>query len=88
MGYVVTHTYAVLKVSPETYNEIRGRLAAAGYAGQFHDKADGEVIDMHGIALQSAHPEPAPGPILLPEPREPYPAAPDVKINTEAFLRD
>lgn len=54
----MTHTYAILKVSPETYNEIRGKLAAAGYGDQFHDKATGEVIDMHGIALQSTPPAP------------------------------
>lgn len=48
------YTYAILKVSPETYQEIRDKLAAAGYQHAFHDDdGDGEVIDMHGIALQA-----------------------------------
>ena len=46
-----THTYAVLEVSPAAYREIRGALEAAGYAHAFHQGGDGEVIDMHGIAL-------------------------------------
>lgn len=48
-----THTYAFLRVSKETYNEVRGLLAAAGYGDQFHDKNGQEIIDMHGIALKS-----------------------------------
>ncbi len=52
----MTHTYAILRVSAETYNEIRGLLVAAGYDDQLHDKPAGEVIDMHGIALQQ-HPD-------------------------------
>jgi hypothetical protein len=51
----MTHTYAILNVSPEAYREIREKLEAAGYDGQFHDRENGEVIDMHGIALQQ-HP--------------------------------
>lgn len=47
-----THTYAVLGVSKETYQEIRRSLDEAGYSGQFHDNQDGEVIDMHGIAIK------------------------------------
>lgn len=48
-----THTYAILKVSHATYEEIRAKLEAAGYQDQFHDDRDGDgiVIDMHGIAL-------------------------------------
>ncbi len=50
-----THTYAVLDVSPAAYQEIRGKLDAAGYSHAFHDSEGdngSEVIDMHGIALQ------------------------------------
>lgn len=50
----MTHTYAILPVSPDTYAEIRGKLDSAGYSSQFHDKNDdAEVIDMHGIALRA-----------------------------------
>lgn len=43
-----THTYTILEVSAEAYEEIRALLEAAGYHHAFHD----DVIDMHGIALQ------------------------------------
>lgn len=45
----MTRTYAILEVSPEAYQEIREKLAAAGYEDQFH----GNVIDMHGIAVKA-----------------------------------
>ncbi len=48
-----SHTYAVLKVSKTTYAEIRKKLVEADYSGQFDNDDDGEIIDMHGIALQS-----------------------------------
>jgi len=47
-----THTYAVLSVSKACYDEIHGRLTAAGYTHAFHQTRDGAVIDMQGIALQ------------------------------------
>jgi hypothetical protein len=47
-----TRTYAILEVTPEIYNQIRKLLAEAGYEHAFHGDRDGEVIDMHGIALQ------------------------------------
>jgi hypothetical protein len=49
----MTHTYAILKVSPAAYAEIREKLEAAGYQDQFHGEGDGERIDMHGIAIQA-----------------------------------
>ncbi len=52
MAHTSTHTYAVLQISPAAYREIRTALAMAGYEDQFHDHRDGEIIDMHGIALQ------------------------------------
>lgn len=42
-----THTYAVLEVSKEAFNEIKKKLREAGYDHAFID----DVIDMHGIAL-------------------------------------
>jgi hypothetical protein len=48
----VTHTYAILEISRAAWDEIRRKLADAGYRHAFHDN---ETIDMHGIALQ---PEP------------------------------
>jgi hypothetical protein len=48
----VTHTYAVLRISKATYDEIKKKLEEAGYDHAFHDDGDGDVlIDMHGIAL-------------------------------------
>lgn len=48
----MTHTYAVLVVSPLTYQDVRKRLLEAAYDHAIHhDRVDGEVIDMHGIAL-------------------------------------
>lgn len=44
----MSHTYAILEVSPETYAEIKEKLRVAGYEHAFHD----DVIDMHGIALK------------------------------------
>lgn len=53
-----THTYAVLEISPEAYGEIRGKLSEAGYDHAFDDtRLDGELIDMHGIALKAAVPK-------------------------------
>lgn len=46
-----THTYAVLEVSPAVYREIRESLETAWYQHAFHQGDEGEVIDMHGIAL-------------------------------------
>ena len=49
----MTYTYAILDVSANAYREIREKLAAAGYQHAFADQGDGEVIDMHGIALKA-----------------------------------
>lgn len=51
-----THTYALLDVSPACYEEIRAKLAEAGYDHLFHEDVDGDrvatVIDMQGLALR------------------------------------
>jgi hypothetical protein len=59
-----TYTYAILEVGSEFYREVREKLEAAGYTHAFHADTEGEVIDMHGIALR-AEPEPAPAPSVL-----------------------
>lgn len=49
-----TRSYAVLRVPKEVYEDIRRRLGKAGYSDQFFKGARGdELIDMHGVALQS-----------------------------------
>lgn len=55
----MTYTYALLEVSPATYEEIKTKLKAAGYTDQFHEQDDGKIaIDMHGIALVSGPTDP------------------------------
>lgn len=54
-----TRTYAILDVSPATYDEIRAKLAEAGYDWSIHQDDGREVVDMHGIALRSEAPGPA-----------------------------
>jgi hypothetical protein len=49
----MSHTYAILDVSPAVYAEIREKLSNAGYAQAFDEREGQEVIDMHGIALQA-----------------------------------
>ncbi len=48
----VTHTYALLEVSRETYKEIADKLRAAEYDHAF---MPGGEIDMHGIAILTEH---------------------------------
>ncbi len=52
---MTTHTYAILDVPPAVYAAVRALLGAAGYQHAFHDDRDGqgEVIDMHGLALRT-----------------------------------
>jgi hypothetical protein len=50
-----TYTYVELEVSAAAYDEIAGKLRAAGYDHAFH----GGTIDMHGIGLtRAADPQP------------------------------
>lgn len=50
----MTHTYALLEVPSSVYAAVRALLAQAQYQHAFIDtRTDGEVIDMHGIALKS-----------------------------------
>jgi hypothetical protein len=51
----MAHTYAVLEVPLTVYAAVRALLVRADYSHAFHDGLDGEVIDMHGIALKSQH---------------------------------
>jgi hypothetical protein len=47
----VSHSYATLEVSRAAYDEIAGKLRAAGYAHAFVDTVNPSIIDMHGIGL-------------------------------------
>ena len=48
----MAHTYVLLEVSKECYEEVETKLKEAGYGHAFFEEEDGVVIDMHGIALQ------------------------------------
>jgi len=48
----MTYTYAVLDVPEIVYATVRALLVSAGYEHAFHRGRDGEVLDMHGIALR------------------------------------
>jgi len=50
---MTTHTYAILDVPRAVYAAVRALLDRASYQHAFHKDKDGEVIDMHGIALRS-----------------------------------
>ncbi len=57
----MTHTYAILDVSPEMYAEVRAKLEAAEYTHAFLDDGEDpphEVLDLHGVALRAALPGP------------------------------
>jgi hypothetical protein len=43
----MTHTYVTLELTENAYQEIRSALLKAGYSHAFN----GEVIDMHGLAV-------------------------------------
>jgi hypothetical protein len=49
----MTRTYAIVDVPRAVYAAVRALLKAAEHEHAFHAKDDGEVIDMHGIALRS-----------------------------------
>lgn len=83
---MTTHTYAILEVSAQTYDEIRDLLEAAGYQHAFHAREDGDGynIDMHGIALTRVKEENAADPNTPPWEN-------DRTVETrsiEAFLKD
>lgn len=48
----MSHTFVVLNVTQETYNEIKEKLLKAGYDQALCESDGEETIDMHGIALQ------------------------------------
>jgi len=49
-----THTYAVLEVPSAVYAAVRALLKRADYDHAFHTRdGEGELIDMHGIALRA-----------------------------------
>ena len=46
-----THTYVVLEISAEAFEEIAGKLRAADYGHCF--SSDGKEIDMTGLAVKA-----------------------------------
>jgi hypothetical protein len=48
----MSHTYVVLEISDVAFREIAEKLHKA----QYYDAFDGDVIDMHGIAIKSEGP--------------------------------
>lgn len=46
-----THTYTTLEISQSAFDEIKGKLEAAGYQDQFQKDGDVLLVDMHGIAV-------------------------------------
>lgn len=49
----MTHTYALLNVSRECFEEIAAKLKKAKYTQAFHEREGVTVIDMEGIALKA-----------------------------------
>ncbi len=52
----MSHTFAVLDISPQAFAEIKRKLIIAGYDHSIQQLDASEVIDMHGIALASEDP--------------------------------
>jgi hypothetical protein len=48
----MTRSYVILRVSRQPYDEVRAALESYGYQHAFKNRFDGEIIDMHEIALQ------------------------------------
>jgi len=46
-----THTYMILRISKEAFEEIKEKLRRAGYANQFHEQNGEVVVDLRGIAV-------------------------------------
>ncbi len=67
-----THTYAILEVAPETFDDIQLRLAAAGgaeYIARHHDVDSefGNVLHFGPVGFVKERPSPVGAP-----PREPF----------------
>ncbi|MGH7166521.1 MAG: hypothetical protein ACREIS_13470 [Nitrospiraceae bacterium] len=52
-----TYTYAIMVLSPAAYREVRQNLVDAGYDHSIQEGSEGEVLDMHGIALMESEEE-------------------------------
>lgn len=52
----MTHTVATLEVSQAVYDEIAGKLRAAGYGHCFLE-GEGGLIDMTGIGIEAEKPD-------------------------------
>jgi hypothetical protein len=56
------HTFPVLEISATAFEEIRSKLATAGYDHAFHHDGDRLVVDMHGLAVVADGSAPAKAP--------------------------
>jgi hypothetical protein len=52
----MTHTFVLLELSQEAYDEIASKLKNAGYDHAFEDHG---VIDMHGLAVHAKRSKPS-----------------------------
>jgi hypothetical protein len=52
----MTYTFVVLKLSQAAFQEVRDKMVAAGYEHALDRNGDGELVDMHGIAVQAETP--------------------------------
>lgn len=52
MALRTTHTFAILELSSQAYEEIKKKLLEAGYSHAIMEDGGREVIDMHGIGVQ------------------------------------
>lgn len=53
----MTHSLAIIDVTPRTFDELKKQLEAAGYDQAFLEEG---TIDLHGIGLQTAVVDDAP----------------------------
>jgi hypothetical protein len=54
----MTHTYAVLDISPAAYEEIKRRLESCSQPERLYKETDGTIVlDMNGIALRRENDE-------------------------------
>jgi len=53
MSSIQTNNKFVIKVSDETYNEIRAALIALGDGGTFDERFDRRLIDMTNVVIEA-----------------------------------
>lgn len=53
-----THTFAILELSPEAFQEISQKLIAANYMHAFSREEGRPIIDLTGLAITPIQPKP------------------------------